>query len=252
MPFKDNRQYNNALEKSGDLIRIKQEVDWDCEVGAILRRTNENLGPAFLAEKIKNYLIFDSKNNAFEMSTKGNNFKGSDKANIARTVLNDIMLEVLKENAIWDDEEEARKNVKNSIVTKTKEVISKLDLTKVDLEDLTLVQSVQPSKRYKPNQNGSISVFGKRSLALEKLLGQPIKSRIKLKFVVTKKSLPGIPKPSKSGVKPIDYMYPVDLLKSTNEIDLEWYKKMVENYIQGAFGLSDMAVTEQTGLDAWM
>jgi 4-hydroxy-3-polyprenylbenzoate decarboxylase len=55
MPFKDNRQYIEALEKNGDLIRIKQEVDWDREVGAIVRRTNEKSGPAFLAEKIKDY-----------------------------------------------------------------------------------------------------------------------------------------------------------------------------------------------------
>jgi len=105
---------------------------------------------------------------------------------------------------------------------------------------------------YKLNQDGSISVFGRRSVALEKLLGQPIKSRIKLKFVVTKRPLPGIPKPSKSGVKPIDYMYPVNLLKNTSDIDLEWYKKMIENYIQGAFGLSKISSTEQKGLDAWM
>ena len=41
-------------------------------------------------------------------------------------------------------------------------------------------------------------------------------------------------------------------VKDINEIDLKWYKKMIENYVQGAFGLSDIAVTEQTGLDAWM
>jgi hypothetical protein len=87
---------------------------------------------------------------------------------------------------------------------------------------------------------------------LEKLLGYPIKSRVKLNFVVTKKPLPDITKPSKSGVKPIDYMYPVDLLEDTDEIDLKWYKKMIGNYIQGAFGLSDMTLTEQKGLDAWM
>ena len=202
--------------------------------------------------KHKNYLIFDNINGTFEMITKGNNFKGSDKANIARKVLKSIMIEVLKENTSWDDEEEARKKVRESIIKKTKEIISKLDLKNVDIDDLTLVQSVQPAKRYKLNQDGSISVFGRRSFALEKLIGEPIRSRIKLKFVVTKKPLPGITRPSKSGVKPIDYMYPVDLLKSTNEIDLEWYKKMIENYIQGAFGLSDIAVTEQTGLDAWM
>jgi len=202
--------------------------------------------------KHKNYLIFDNKDNKIEMITKGNNFKGSDKADIARKTLKKIMIEVLKENPTWTDEEEARQSVKNSIMNKTKEIVSKLDLTQVEIDDLTLIQSVQPAKRYKLNQDGSTSVFGKRSQALEKLIGQRIKSRIKLKFVVTKKPLPGITKPSKSGVKPIDYMYPVDFLKNKNEIDLDWYKKMIENYIQGAFGLSDIALTEQTGLDAWM
>ncbi|MCK5030727.1 MAG: DNA polymerase elongation subunit (family B), partial [Thermoplasmatales archaeon] len=202
--------------------------------------------------KHKNYLIFDNKNGKIEMIAKGNNFKGSDKANIARKVLKTIMMNVLKENQSWTDEEEARKAIKNSIRNNTKEIVSTLDLSKVDLSDLTLVQSVQPAKRYKVNQDGSDSTFAKRSKALEKLLGYPIKSRVKINFVVTKKPLPGITKPSKSGVKPIDYMYPIDLLKDTAEIDLKWYKKMIENYIQGAFGLSDMASTEQKGLDAWM
>ncbi|MCK4995609.1 MAG: hypothetical protein KAR55_01870, partial [Thermoplasmatales archaeon] len=92
--------------------------------------------------KHKNYLIFDSRNGTFEMTTKGNNFKGSDKANIARKILKQIMIEVLKENPNWTDEEEARKSIKNSIMTNTKEIVSKLDLSKVDLDDLTLVQSV--------------------------------------------------------------------------------------------------------------
>ena len=122
----------------------------------------------------------------------------------------------------------------------------------MDIADLILIQSVKPAKQYKKNQDGSMSTFGKRAEALEKLLGRPIKSRIKQKFVVTKKPLPGIIKPSKSGVKPIDYMFPIDLLKDVREIDLIWYKKMIENYIQGAFGLSDVDVTEQKGLDAWM
>jgi DNA polymerase elongation subunit (family B) len=207
---------------------------------------------AMIFVKHKNYLIFDNKDGKVEMITKGNNFKGSDKANIARQVLEKIMMSVLKENASWESEEEARKEIKNSIIEKTKEALLKLDLSQVDLDDLTLVQSVQPAKRYKRNQDGSISTFGRRAEALERLIEQPIKTRIKLKFVVTKRPLPGIPKPSKSGVKPIDYMYPVDRLKNTSEIDLGWYKKMIENYVQGAFGISDIAVTEQTGLDAWM
>jgi DNA polymerase elongation subunit (family B) len=207
---------------------------------------------AMIFVKHKNYLIFDSKNSKNEMITKGNNFKGSDKANIARIILEKIMMSVLKENPSWNEEDEARNSVKESIMIKTRDILSKLDWSKVDLEDLTLIQSVQPAKRYKKNQNGSISVFGQRAIALEKLLNEPIKTRIKLKFVVTKRPLPGIQKPSKSGVKPIDYMYPIDLLKNTNEIDLDWYKKMIENYIQGAFGLSNIALTEQKGLDEWM
>lgn len=53
--FKDNRRFIEALEKSGDIVRIKQEVDWDLEAGAIVRRTNEKQGPAALFEKIKDY-----------------------------------------------------------------------------------------------------------------------------------------------------------------------------------------------------
>ena len=207
---------------------------------------------AMIFVKHKNYLIFDEKNGKIEMTTKGNNFKGSDKANIARKVLAEIMMTVLKENPRWEKEDDARAAVKNSIKNKTREIVSRLDLSNVDLNDLTLVQAVQPEKRYKLNQDGSSSTFGKRAEALEKLLGRPIRTRVKMKFVITKKPLPGIAKPSKSGVKPIDYMYPVDLVKDRKEIDLEWYKKMIENYVQGAFGLSDITATEQKGLDAWM
>ena len=55
MAFKDNREFISALEKTGDVVRIKQEVDWDLEVGAIVRRLNEMQGPAPLFEKIKGY-----------------------------------------------------------------------------------------------------------------------------------------------------------------------------------------------------
>lgn len=55
MAFKDNREFIQALEKTGDIIRVSQEVDWDLEVGAIVRRTNELRGPAVFFEKIKGY-----------------------------------------------------------------------------------------------------------------------------------------------------------------------------------------------------
>ncbi len=207
---------------------------------------------AMIFVKHKNYLIFDEKNGIVQMNTKGNNFKGSDKANIARKALKEIMLAVLKDNPTWVDEEEARLAVRESIRKHTQNVVSSLDFSKVDLEDLTLIQSVKPASQYKRNQDGSPSTFGKRADALEKLLGRRIRSRTKYRFVVTKNPLPGIMNPSKSGVKPIDYMYPVELLDDKSQIDLEWYKEMVENYIQGAFGLPKIGETEQTGLDAWM
>ena len=202
--------------------------------------------------KHKNYLIFDEKNGKIELNTKGNNFKGSDKANIARKILRKIMMNVLKENPSWTDEKKARIDIKKSIINNTKKILLDFDISKVEIDDLTLIQSVKPSNQYKENKDGSMSTFGKRAVALEQLLNKPIKSRMKLKFVVTKKHLPGISYPSKSGVKPIDYMYPIELLKDVKDIDLKWYKKMIENYIQGAFALHDIEVTEQKGLDAWM
>jgi DNA polymerase elongation subunit (family B) len=235
------------------LAAIKQcNVKWQKELKYPDFELEAEQHDAMIFVKHKNYLIFDAKNGKIEMITKGNNFKGSDKANIARKVLAEIMMTVLKENPSWEKEDDARTAVKNSIKNKTREIVSQLDLSNVDLNDLTLVQAVQPEKRYKLNQDGSSSTFGKRAEALEKLLDRPIRTRVKMKFVITKKPLPGITKPSKSGVKPIDYMYPVDLLKDRKEIDFEWYKKMIENYVQGAFGLSDIATTEQKGLDAWM
>jgi len=207
---------------------------------------------AMVFVKHKNYLIFDEKNGIVEMATKGNNFKGSDKANIARKALKEIMIHVLRDVSTWSDEDEARSLVKDSIRKHTQDVVASLDFSKVDIKDLTLIQSVKPAKSYKTNQDGGLSTFGKRAQALEKLLDVPIRSRMKFRFVVTKKSLPGIHNPSKSGVKPIDFMFPVDMLSDKKEIDLDWYKDMIENYIQGAFGLPKIGETQQTGLDSWM
>jgi len=207
---------------------------------------------AMVFVKHKNYLIFDEKNGQVEIITKGNNFKGSDKANIARKALKDIMLRVLHDIPSWDSEDEARSFVQESIQKYTQDVISNLDFSKVELKDLILIQSVKPSKRYKKNQDGSLSTFGRRSNALEKVLNEKITSSRKFRFVVTKKALPGITNPSKSGVKPIDFMYPVDHIESVDDIDLLWYQQMIENYIKGAFGLSNIQNTEQTGLDDWM
>jgi phenylphosphate carboxylase alpha subunit len=43
------------LEDLGEVVHVKQSVDWDCEVGAIARRVAELRGPAILFEKIAGY-----------------------------------------------------------------------------------------------------------------------------------------------------------------------------------------------------
>lgn len=55
MAFKDNRQFIAKLEETGDLVRIKREIDWDLEAGATVRLSNESRGPATLFEKLKDY-----------------------------------------------------------------------------------------------------------------------------------------------------------------------------------------------------
>src|SRR5262245_15480613 len=55
MGFMDLRQWMGLLEKEGELRRIRAEVDWDRELGAIARRVLEKKGPALLFENIKGY-----------------------------------------------------------------------------------------------------------------------------------------------------------------------------------------------------
>ncbi len=55
MAFKDHRDFFEVLERENELARVKKEVDWDGEAGAISRKTFEHEGPALLFEKIKDY-----------------------------------------------------------------------------------------------------------------------------------------------------------------------------------------------------
>jgi 4-hydroxy-3-polyprenylbenzoate decarboxylase len=54
-PPRSNRDFVAALERSGDCVRIKQEVDWDNEAGAIVRRACELEAPAPFMERIVDY-----------------------------------------------------------------------------------------------------------------------------------------------------------------------------------------------------
>ena len=55
MAFSDLRDFISTLDRLDELARIKREVDWDMELGAISRRNFEQSGPAILFEKIKDY-----------------------------------------------------------------------------------------------------------------------------------------------------------------------------------------------------
>jgi hypothetical protein len=43
--FMDMREWMNILEKAGELRRVRAEVDWDREIGAVARRVLGKKGP---------------------------------------------------------------------------------------------------------------------------------------------------------------------------------------------------------------
>ena len=55
MPAKDIREFIEVLDKAGEIAHIKEEVDWDIELGAIERRAAETGAQACLFENIKDY-----------------------------------------------------------------------------------------------------------------------------------------------------------------------------------------------------
>ena len=55
MPGRDLRDLINDLEERNDLTRIKAEVDWNEELGAITREISSQYGPALLFENIKDH-----------------------------------------------------------------------------------------------------------------------------------------------------------------------------------------------------
>lgn len=55
MAYQDLREWISFLDDKGELQRIKAEVDWDEELGAITREISSRSGPALLFENIKDY-----------------------------------------------------------------------------------------------------------------------------------------------------------------------------------------------------
>lgn len=52
---KDLRDFLAAIEASGDLVTIDDQVDWDQELAGIGRLSCERYGPAFMFNNIKDY-----------------------------------------------------------------------------------------------------------------------------------------------------------------------------------------------------
>lgn len=202
----------------------------------------------------KNYLIFDVKGGKLRMTTKGNNFRGSDKAPVAQKVLEEIMINSLRDNVEWSDEAKAAESMRASIKKWTSEAIKSFDPGKYEREELTLVQVVQPVSGYKEIKGGT-SIWIERAKALQRVTNEALRASKKYRFVVCKQPLPDIKKPSKTGIKPLDYMWPVEALDDPQwkpEIDLAWYRDMIQKYVRGAFGFEDLELHAQKGLDAWM
>ena len=58
MAFEDLRSFLDRLEREGELIRIKEELDPRYEVSALFRSLDQyNSAPAVLAENVKGYSI---------------------------------------------------------------------------------------------------------------------------------------------------------------------------------------------------
>jgi 4-hydroxy-3-polyprenylbenzoate decarboxylase len=55
MAFQDLRSFLAKLEAEGELAHVKTEVDWNLELGAVSRRSQDLRGPALLFESLKGY-----------------------------------------------------------------------------------------------------------------------------------------------------------------------------------------------------
>jgi len=58
--YKDNREFIKGLDEAGLLVTVEQEVDWDLEMGAIVRRVCEMKAPSPYFKNIKEYEGFEA------------------------------------------------------------------------------------------------------------------------------------------------------------------------------------------------
>lgn len=134
---------------------------------------------------------------------------------------------------------------------------------------LVLRQSVSPAEDYEPNPDGSMRAQAVRAVALGMLMGEPIRAKRRIRFLVCKRPLPlyedaalqeeaakawgaglRVKAPKAKGMRPIEWMWPEDLAKVT-EVDHGWYRDMIAEYVMGAFGLESLEAGRQGDLSSW-
>ena len=55
MAYKDLREWIDELNKEGELATVKEEVDWELEIGGIVREVCDKEGQALLFENVKDH-----------------------------------------------------------------------------------------------------------------------------------------------------------------------------------------------------
>ncbi len=55
MAFRDLREFIEVLDKAGELVHIREQVNWELELGTIMRRATETKAPAPFFENIQDY-----------------------------------------------------------------------------------------------------------------------------------------------------------------------------------------------------
>jgi len=202
--------------------------------------------PAMIISMHKNYIkIKIGKTGKLEVDLKGANFTAKDKPEVAEDTLKGIVLDTVKENLQWDDEETSAVKVISTIRRRLSGIISHLKPEKLNMKDLVLIQKVKAPGYYKEG-----NIYKQRSIALGKLIGE-IRGTASLDFVVTVNPIPGMEVKKgnrfKPSTKPIAYMTPVDLIKDKSEIDYEWYRNMIIDYVSSCFKFDKQQVKRLIG-----
>ena len=181
----------------------------------------------------KNY-ITGKLTSADDIETKGNNFRAQNKSKIGYKVLKSVIFDSIKDIGDWEleDKKLIRAQIKNNIIEYTNKAIENIDMKTIKIDDLILHEYVKPISSYKRID----SIYATRTKAIEEITGMHITHSARFPMLVGKEHLPGIDKVSPKRTKCIHYMFPMDYIKE-EDVDLDWYKNNVRDYIFGAFGI---------------